>query len=133
MASAGSTYKEQASLLKAEMKAELVVVAGSWVPAGTGTTTPTGVRGVGFTVAQSATGVFDVTLNTKYYECVSFVAAVQVGGETTDATVQTGDLTEATGSVFEVHRVRTMTGATPTNFSSDSQPRVSFIGVFRVS
>jgi hypothetical protein len=130
---AGNAYKQQASFLKAEMLTELVVVAGSWVPAGTGTTAPTGVRGVGFTVVQSASGVFDVTFTNKYKECVSFVPSVQVAAETTDATVQAGDLTEATGSVYEVHRVRTMTGGTPTNFSGDAQARVGFVAVFRVS
>lgn len=112
-------------------KTEAVVIAGSWVPAGTGTTAPTSVRGTGFTVVQSASGVFDVTFTAKYVQCDSFTASIQVAGETTDATTQTGDLTEATATVFEKHRVRTMTGGTPTDFSGDSQPRVSFVAIVR--
>jgi hypothetical protein len=112
---------------------EYVDVSGSWVPAGTGTTAPTGVVGTGFTVAQSADGVFDVTFTYPYKALISFVPSVCVAGETTDATVQWGDRTAATASVGMVIRVRTMTAGTPTDFSGDSAPLVSFNARFSKS
>jgi hypothetical protein len=128
---AGNPYSIDPVPLSIICRTEAVVIAGSWIPAGTGTTAPTTVRGTGFTVVQTASGVFDVTFTSKFVQCDSFVASIQVAGETTDATTQTGDLTEATGSVYEKHRIRTMTGGTPTDFSGDSQARVSFFAVMR--
>lgn len=118
--------------LRTGAKYAQVLIAGSFVPAGTGTTAPTGVRGDGFTVAQSASGVFDVTFADVYPECVSFIAGVTVNGETTDITVQTGDVTAATGTVGEVRRIRTMTAGTPTNISADGGARVHFVAIYNL-
>jgi hypothetical protein len=107
-----------------------VIIAGSWVPAGTGVTAPTRVRGSGFTVTQSADGVFNIAFKNPYKERVSIVACAHVAGETTDIYCQTGDVTAATRAVGEVVRVRTMTGGTPTNISGDSDARVSFVAVY---
>lgn len=114
-----------------EQTGEPVIIAGSFVPAGTGTTAPTGVRGSGFTVTQTASGVFLVALKNVYKETISFVPCVDVASETTDATVQAGDVTAATRSVGEKRVIRTMTGGTPTNFSGDAAPRVHFVWVVR--
>lgn len=116
---------------RVESSKGLVFIAGSWVPAGTGTTAPTGVRGQGFTVTQSASGVFNVALRNPYKERVSFVCSAHVAGETTDVYAQSGDVTAATRSAGEVVRVRTMTGTTPTDISGDSDARVSFIACYR--
>ena len=115
------------SPVKTPETGDAVIVMGSFVPAGTGTTAPTGVRGKGFTVTQTASGVFLVALKDVFKETVSFVVTVDVAGETTDATSQAGDVTVATGAVGEKRVIRTMTAGTPTNFSADSAPRVHFM------
>lgn len=107
-----------------------VIVAGSFKPAGTGTTAPTSVKGDGFTVAQSASGVFDVTFADAYADCLSFVCGVTVDGETTDVYAQGGDVTAATGAIGEVRRIRTMTGTTPTSIHADAGARVHFVAVY---
>ncbi len=109
---------------------ELVIVAGSFVPAGTGTTAPTGVVGAGFTVTQTASGVFLVAFAYPYKTCVSFVCTAHTGGETSDFYAQGGDLTAATADVGIIRGIRTMTGSTPTNMSGETTPLVSFVAVF---
>jgi hypothetical protein len=114
-----------------EQVGECTIIAGSFVPAGTGTTAPTGVRGSGFTVTQTASGVFLVALKNVYKETISFQATADVASETTDVYAQAGDVTVATATVGEKRVIRTMTAATPTNISGDSAPRVHFIWVVR--
>lgn len=109
---------------------EIVMVTGGWVPAGTGTTAPTGVVGTGFTVAQSASGVFDITFTNPYLTLIHCGPSARTGGETSDFYAQPGDVTAATGSVGFVQRVRTMTGGTPTNMSGETAPYVSFVAFF---
>lgn len=109
---------------------EFVVVAGSWVPAGTGTTAPTGVLGAGFTVTQSASGVFNIAFANPYKQRISFVCTAMTGGETSDFYAQSGDPVAATASAGQTIRVRTMTGATPTNMSAETTPRVEFVAIF---
>jgi hypothetical protein len=112
---------------------EYVTIAGSWVPAGAGVTAPTGVVGTGFTVTQSADGVFDVAFTYPYKQRISMQATAMVAGETTDVYAQTGDVTAATASAGQVVRVRTMTGGTPTSIHGDTAPRVEFIAIFSKS
>lgn len=114
-----------------EQTSEPVIIAGSFVPAGTGVTAPTGARGSGFTVTQTASGVFVVALKNVYKETISFVVTADVAAETTDIYAQAGDVTVATRSVGEKRVIRTMTGGTPTNISGDSAPRVHFVWVVR--
>jgi hypothetical protein len=114
-----------------EQTGEPFIIAGSFVPAGTGTTAPTGVRGSGFTVTQTASGVFLVALKNVYKETISFQATADVASETTDVYAQAGDVTAATALVGEKRVIRTMTAATPTNISGDSAPRVHFVWVVR--
>lgn len=116
-----------------EQTGECTIIAGSFVPAGTGTTAPTGRRGSGFTVTQTASGVFLVALKQVYKETVSFVATADVAAETTDVYAQAGDVTVATRSVGEKRVIRTMTGGTPTDISGDAAARVHFIFVVRKS
>lgn len=117
-------------LLRAESgTGELVVIAGSFVPAGTGTTAPTGVVGSGFTVTQTASGVFVVALANVYKTVVSFVCTARTGGETSDFYAQEGDHVAATGSVGAKFGIRTMTGGTPTNMSGETTPIVRFIAI----
>ena len=116
---------------RSEQHGEVTFIAGSFVPAGTGTTTPTGVRGDGFTVTQTASGVFNVALARRYKETISFQCTADVAAETTDVYAQAGDVTAATASAGEQRVIRTMTGSTPTNISTDAAPRVHFIFVVR--
>lgn len=117
--------------LRTEQTSDPVLIAGSFVPAGTGTTAPTGVRGSGFTVTQTASGVFVVALARVYKETISFVVTADVAAETTDIYAQAGDVTAATRSVGEKRVIRTMTATTPTNISADAAPRVHFVWVVR--
>ena len=117
--------------LHTEQVGEPFLIAGSFVPAGTGTTAPTGVRGSGFTVTQTASGVFVVALKNVYKETISFVPGVDVAAETTDVYAQAGAVTVATRSVGEKRVIRTMTATTPTNISADAAPRVHFNWVVR--
>ncbi len=112
---------------------DYVVLAGSFVPAGAGVTAPTGVRGKGFTVTQTADGVFAVAFTNPYMECVSFVCTARVAAETTDIYAQHGDITAATATAGEVHGIRTMTAGTPTSIHADADARVDFVAVFRNS
>lgn len=114
-----------------EQTSEPVIIAGSFVPAGTGTTAPTGARGSGFTVTQTASGVFLVALKNVYKETISFVVTADVAAETTDIYAQAGDVTAPTRSVGEKRVIRTMTGGTPTNISGDAAPRVHFVWMVR--
>ncbi len=109
---------------------DYVILAGSWVPAGIDATAPTGALGGGFTVTQSASGVFNIAFTNPYKTLVSFVPGVKVAAETTDATAQWGDVTAPTATAGHVVRLRTMTGGTPTDFSGDAAPVVSFVAVF---
>jgi hypothetical protein len=118
-------------LVRAEMgTGEQVLIAGSFAPAGTGTTAPTGVVGSGFTVTQTASGVFLVAFTTPYKTCISFVCTAHTGGETSDFYAQGGDLTAATATAGTIRGIRTMTGGTPTDMSGETTPLVSFVAVF---
>lgn len=108
----------------------MVVIAGSWVPAGTGVTAPTGVIGAGFTVTQSASGVFNIAFTNPYKQRIAIVATAMTGGETSDFYAQTGDVTAADRDSGQIIRVRTMTGGTPTDMSGETTPRVEFVAVF---
>lgn len=114
-----------------EQGKECTTIYGSFVPAGTGVTTPTGVRGDGFTVTQTASGVFLVALARRYKETISFVVTADVASETTDAYAQAGDVTAATATAGEKRVIRTMTGGTPTDLSGDAAPRVHFAWTVR--
>ena len=55
---------------------KLLVVPGSFAPAGTGA--PTSVKGKGFTVARADVGVYTVTFDRVYPECFAVLASVQL-------------------------------------------------------
>jgi hypothetical protein len=108
---------------------EVVLVTGNFKAAGTGTTAPTDVDGEGFTVAQTATGVFAVTFSDLYAKVLAFIPSVTVSGETTDLYAQPGDITAATGAVGEVRGIRTMTAGTPTSPHADAGHRIDFVAL----
>lgn len=100
---------------------DTIVIAGSFAPAGTGA--PTTLRGKGFSVARTSTGLFTITLTDRFYECVSFTASLQLAsGDDKLAQCGSVDLSAKTAQI----RIWDKSAAAVADVSADANNRVNF-------
>lgn len=98
----------------------LVIIAGSFAPAGTGAVTAP--KGKGFTVARTGVGTFTVTLSDKWVSCLYAGAHVQLAASAdTVAQVAAIDLTAKTVVI------RTLTAGSDADIAADANNRVNFV------
>lgn len=103
-----------------------VVVAGSFAPAGTGAVTD--VKGTGFSVARTSTGLFTITLDKVYSELLAATPGLQLAAGD-DKTLQFGTYVAASGTL-EL-RVWDFSAAAVADISADANNRVNFVLVLR--
>lgn len=101
---------------------EVVLIAGSFAPAGTGA--PTAAKGSGFSVARSGVGVFTITLDKIYPDMLSAVCSLQLA-TAADQYVLGGTYTAASGTF--VINVWDVSGAALADISANANNRVNFI------
>lgn len=101
------------------------IVAGSFAPNGSSAVASTSVKGQGFTVAHSATGVFDVTLNTKYRAVLAGVACAQVNAAT-DVGMQLRGACDVTAATPKV-QLANCPGGSDADISANANNRVHFV------
>lgn len=105
---------------------EVVEIAGSFAPAGTGA--PTAVRGHGFTVARTSAGLFTITFESKFPSYIHADAGLQLAsGDDKFAQVGAVDLAARTMQV----RIWDISGAAVADVSADANNRVNFTIKFR--
>lgn len=104
---------------------DVVVIHGSFAPAGAGA--PTDQKGRGFTVAHSATGKFTITFTKQYQHMLSAVATVQHNTDNTDLTAQFGVYTAASRTLV----LKTKAAGTNTDITADADNRVNFSVAFQ--
>lgn len=112
---------------------ECVEVSGSWDTT-TGTTAPSSLRGVGFTVAKPQAGEYTLTFSNVYYELISFTVAYQKPLSNVDLIATMGPYTAATGSTGAIVTVWTHDGATPglADYGTPgANSRIHFVAKFR--
>lgn len=97
----------------------LILIAGSFAPAGT--SAPTDVKGMGFSVARSGVGEYTITLDEKYSELVSACGQVQMN-TATDLNLQVEDYVAASKTLV----IQALAGATPTEIAANADNRVHF-------
>lgn len=96
----------------------------TFYPQGSGTTAPTvnanESRGVA-SVAQTATGLYTITLEDQYLRLVNKQISIQLSAANVDLTAQFGDIDLTAKTV----KVRLMAAGTPTAMSADANNSVS--------
>lgn len=111
------------SRMTQELKAtgrEQVLMAGSFAPAGTGA--PTDVRGVGFTVARTAVGVFTLTLDRVFSKLISGTATLQLNASA-DSQAQLGAVSLTAKTVV----IRVLTAGSDADIAANANNRVNFV------
>jgi hypothetical protein len=105
---------------------ELILVVGSFAPAGTGA--PTTVQGKGFTVSRTGVGTFLLTLADKYAALVAATGTLQLLAAA-NSDVQFGAYDASAKTLV----VRTMTAGAAADIAADANNRVHFDLTFRNS
>lgn len=100
----------------------LVLLQGSFAPAGSGA--PTTVKGKGFSVARTSTGLFTLTLQDKYAHLIAGLVTLQLasGG---DQIVQLGSVDVSSARTVQI-RVWDISGAAVADISADANNRINF-------
>lgn len=100
---------------------EVKKIAGSFAPAGAGA--PTDVKGRGFTVARTSTGLFTITFANSYNSYLDFQATLQLAAAD-DKVAQLGtvDLTAKTAQI----RVWDVSGAAVADVTANANNRINF-------
>lgn len=109
---------------------ENVVVSGSFAP--DTANAPTDVRGVGFSVARTSTGLFTITFDSKYYQVNSATAALQLAtGD--DKVAQIGAYTAPTATASGTLQIRVwdISGAAVADVAANANNRVNFSVTFQ--
>lgn len=104
---------------------DVVVIHGSFAPAGTGA--PTDLKGRGFTVVRDEAGKFTITFTKQYQHLLSAIATIQHVTDSTDFTAQFGVYTAASRTLI----LKTLVGAVMTDITADANSRVHFSVAFQ--
>ena len=105
-------------------------ISGSFAPNGSSALASSGVRGKGFTVARTSTGLFTITLADQYAKLVSATAGLQLAtGD--DKVLQFGTYVAASRTL-EL-RVWDVSGAAVADIAADANNRIHFDLVLSVS
>lgn len=108
----------------------VVVIAGSFAPNGSSAVAASSVKGRGFTVARSNTGLFVVTFTDKWKELLSATGGIQLASAG-DQVLQFGDY-DASASTIEI-RVWDISGPGVADIAADTNNRINFCFVFQAS
>jgi hypothetical protein len=103
---------------------EVVLICGSFAPAGTGTIT--GAKGDGWAATRSGVGVFTITFEHNWQDLIAAIGTVQLS-TAADMDAQVGDYTAASRTLV----LRTVAGATETDIAADANNRVHFVVAFK--
>ncbi len=104
---------------------EMVWVAGSFAPNGSSALDATKVKGKGFTVAYTSTGVYTVTFLDAWYALVVALTQVQLHSAA-DTQIQVGDYTAASGSTKGTLVLTALTGGSAADIAANAQNRIHF-------
>lgn len=110
----------------ATVESGLVIVAGSFAPAGSGAVTD--VNGRGFSVARTGTGEFTITFDDKYPSLVSATATLQLASAD-DQVLHMGTYTAASKTLLIT--VWDISGEGAADIAADANNRVHFTVIFK--
>lgn len=105
---------------------ELIPIVGSFAPNGAAAIVATSRKGLGYSVARTAAGLFKVTLTDKYADIVAVKMEVQLT-VAADITSQVGVVTMSSGTVAAAVELRAMSSAVPTDIAAAAGNRVNFV------
>ena len=109
----------------------VVIIAGSFAPNGSSAVSSASVLGKGFTVARSNTGVFTITLTSKYARCLSATASLALSTPG-DQVLQWGAIDVASAKTL-VLNVWDISGAAVADISANAANRIHFCLVLQNS
>lgn len=98
---------------------ELVIISGSFAPAGAGAVTDT--RGKGFSVSRTGVGTFQILLDKVYSALHSQTATLQLAASA-DTVLQFGTVTLASKTIV----LRALTAGTDADVAANANNRVNF-------
>lgn len=105
---------------------EVIVVGGSFAPAGTGA--PTAAKGNGFSVARTGVGQFTITLDAPYVDLIAAVPGVQLATPA-DTAAQFGTYTpSSTGGTIVL---QVLTAGVAADIAANANNRLNFELKFR--
>lgn len=107
---------------------EVKIIAGSFAPNGSSAVAATGVKGKGFTVARTSTGLFTITLLDKFYELLDFQHSLQLAAA--DDKITQGGAVSLSAKTVQV-RVWDISGAAVADVAADAGNRINFCLAFR--
>ena len=119
------------SSLKRSIKASehgLEVITGSFAPNGSSALDQSSVKGVGFSVAYTSTGLYTITLQDVYASLVSATATFQMA-TATDVKPQFGAYVAASKTLV----LRSIAVASVTDIAANANNRISFVLVLKKS
>jgi hypothetical protein len=102
----------------------VVVIAGSFAPNGSSAVASTSVKGKGFSVVRTSTGLFTVTLEDTYVAALSMVASIQLASGD-DKFVQVGAVDVTSAKTIEI-RVWDISGGAVADVSANANNRINF-------
>ncbi len=105
-----------------------ILVAGSWAPNGSSTIVASSVKGLGFSVAWTSTGLFTITFQDAYVDLESFTCTLQLA-TAADQVLQVGAWTPASRTITV--RVWDISTQAVANIAADANNRINFSAVFR--
>lgn len=101
------------------------VIAGSFAPNGSSAVAATSVKGKGFSVARTSTGLFTITLQDAYTALLSMTASLQLASGD-DKFVQIGSVDVVSAKTLEI-RVWDISGAAVADVSANANNRINFV------
>ena len=106
------------------------VIAGSFAPNGSSALSAAAVKGKGFTVAYTSTGLYTLTLQDKYVDLISAVCQVQLAAGD-DKYLQVGSYSAA-NKTLEI-RCWDASGAAVADIAANANNRINFVLVMKNS
>jgi hypothetical protein len=105
----------------------VVIIAGSFAP--DTANAPTDVKGDGFSVVRTSTGLFTVTLQDKYSELIGVTASLQLASAD-DKMVQIGATDVTSAKTIQI-RVWDISGAAVADVAANANNRINFVLVLK--
>jgi hypothetical protein len=105
----------------------VVIIAGSFAP--DTANAPTTVRGDGFSVVRTSTGLFTITLQDKYSELVSAQCSLQLAAGD-DKIVQVGATDVTSAKTIQI-RVWDISGAAVADIAANANNRINFVLILK--
>ena len=105
---------------------EAIPLIGSFAPNGSSAVAATSRKGLGYTVARTAAGLFTVTLTDKFADIVTCTAQVQAPAAV-DLKAQIRTITASSASVAASVQIALLAVATDTDQAANANARVHFV------